>query len=179
MSSFQGVSRVFHMQGFGSFLLHFTLRFGFPPAPPSFSAQPRPALPSVDPFFLYPLFTSIARIIPPSFFTPLFANHLASRSLRFLPVFLFLLFSSYSILLHFSVVSTTHQAYLLSFLITLSRWLSCRLILLLVLIFFSLSFPLFSFLKLSSLTYSNFLTFFFPLKLFRRPFSLLYSVSLY
>lgn len=31
MSSLQGVSRVFHMQGFGSFLLHFTLRFSFPP----------------------------------------------------------------------------------------------------------------------------------------------------
>lgn len=93
------VLRVFRMQGIGSFLLHLTPRFGLLPPSDlhSFRYDEGPRAPSsVDPFFLYSLFTSRARIVPPFFFTPLFANHPASRSLRFLPVFLFLLFSSHS-----------------------------------------------------------------------------------
>lgn len=42
----------------------------------------------------------------PSFFACLFANHLASRSLCFIPSFRFLLISFYSIFLYFSVFFT-------------------------------------------------------------------------
>lgn len=138
----------------------------FQPLPSSdlhpFRRNGGPRYPFVDPFFLYSLFTSFARIIPPSFFVPLFANHLASRSLRFLSVSLFLLFLSYSISLHRSFLSPCISP---SF---LPRYhISFAVAFFLFSFFSSFSLSLLSLLKLSPLTHSNFLFFFFsPLKLY-------------
>lgn len=78
---------------------------------------------SFDPFFLYPLFTSFAHIISPSFFALLFANHLASYSLFVSSPFSFfccfhLTLSPCSVLFFF-LPRTMHSVLF----ITLSCWL--------------------------------------------------------
>lgn len=77
--SFAGSPASFSHARNRQFLAPFHPAFRGPPSPPP---SPRPFQQrrrAHRPFFLYPLFTSSARVVPLSFFTLLFANHFASR----------------------------------------------------------------------------------------------------
>lgn len=132
-----GVLWVFHMQGIGSFLLHLTA-FRSPPVlrPPFFSTRRKLALPiSRSILFVFFIYGALSTSSHLPFPHP--SLRIIPRLACFLPVFLFLLFSSH-ISLYLSVFFTMHTFILF---ITPSYWfcywLCCCLVLLILIFLFS------------------------------------------
>lgn len=141
-----GVLWVFHMQGIGSFLLHLTA-FRSPPVlrPPFFRHDGSSHSPSVDPFFLYSLFTELCPHHPTFHFrTPLcessrvsLASSLSSSSCCFHLIFL-CIFLSFLPCIPSSFLSRHHIGFAIGFVVAL--------------FFSSLSFCSLSFFSLSKLS---------------------------